>query len=215
MEVLEHPNGPFAENTWVLVDDGGDAIVIDPGFELESLIERIEFAEYRVDRIINTHGHLDHVYGVVEMQQRLGLGGTPVEFWMHPADRFLLEGLEQQCAMFGIRPSTAPKIDRELADGDRIKVGSLEIRVVLSPGHSPGGVLLIVENQNIAFVGDSLFQGSIGRTDLPGGDWPRYQKTLREVILALPDDLVCHTGHGSSTTIGVERRSNPFLLDLQ
>jgi hydroxyacylglutathione hydrolase len=199
-------NGPFQENTWVIGDGAGVGLVVDPGFELDEVVRTTEEAGITIEMIVCTHGHIDHASGVAELKGRLG-----VPFAMHPADRFILENLATQSQMFGLPIPEVPEVDRELADGDDLAVGQLTFRVVHTPGHTPGGCCLLANGH--AITGDSLFAGSIGRTDLPGGSWETYQVTLREKILGWPDATRIHPGHGPDSTMAIERHTNQFLID--
>jgi hydroxyacylglutathione hydrolase len=207
VDVLRVVNGPFQANCWIVGDGGDQGFVVDPGFELERVLEGVESLGLEAVRILGTHGHLDHAYGVEELSRRLG-----ASYALHPADGFLLEALTDQAQWFGLETPRVPRVDADLVDGEVLEIGELAVEVVHTPGHTPGGCCLLVSGH--AFVGDTLFAGAIGRTDLPGGDWEVYQRTLRERVLAWPDDLIIHSGHGEDTTIAAERRSNPFLLDL-
>ncbi len=200
--------GPFQENTFFLKrGDSDEVIVIDPGDEAARLIDRIDGDHWKPVAIVNTHAHLDHIGAVQAIKERYD-----IPFYLHPDDEPLLEAGPEQARMFGLPPSPVPAVDHSLRDGVSLDLAGFTIKVMLAPGHSPGSVVLHVEDHLIA--GDVLFQGSIGRTDLPGGDYEVMMNTLRSVILPLPDETHVHPGHGSGTTIGVERRSNPFLIPL-
>jgi glyoxylase-like metal-dependent hydrolase (beta-lactamase superfamily II) len=199
-------NGPFQENTWVVGDGAGTGIVVDPGFELDRVVRAIEEAGLTIAMIVNTHGHIDHASGVAELKERLG-----VPFALHPEDRFILEHLPTQSRMFGLPEPAVPEIEHELVDGEDLVVGELTLRVVHTPGHTPGGCCFLADGH--AVTGDSLFAGSIGRTDLPGGSWEVYQRTIRDTILSWPDETKIHPGHGPDSTMAVERQTNPFLVD--
>ena len=199
-------NGPFQENTWVVGDGAGAGMVVDPGFELDRVVATAEGAGLEIVQIVCTHGHLDHSSGVAEMKERTG-----APFSIHEADVPYLERLPDQAAMFGLDVPVVPTVERELRDGDEIVLGELTFKVVHTPGHTRGGCCLLAGGH--AITGDSLFAGSIGRTDLPGGSWEVYQETIRNVILTWPDDLVVHPGHGPDSTMAVERQMNPYLID--
>lgn len=195
---------PFMQNCRLVMDrKTGEALVIDPGDEAERIQAICEEKGARVTRIINTHAHLDHAGGVADLKERLG-----VPFALHRADLPILQALPDSGRMFGLGPRDVPEVDLDLSTVSTIPFAGEEIRVLETPGHTPGGVTFLFDS--VGFFGDTLFQGSIGRTDL-GGDAKVYAKTLKEVVLALPDDTVVHTGHGPSTTIGIERKMNPFL----
>jgi len=197
--------GPFAANSYLLAcPRTRDAVLIDPGDEAESLIEMANGNTVHVLAILATHGHIDHVGAAAETARRLG-----VPFRMHPADCFLVEALPQQALAFGLEPMSVPEMGEPLADRDIIAVGDLRVRVLHTPGHTPGGVSFHVGG--IVFSGDALFNGSIGRTDLPGGETETLMASIRDRLLALDDDVRVYPGHGPETTIGFERRHNPFL----
>jgi glyoxylase-like metal-dependent hydrolase (beta-lactamase superfamily II) len=198
-------NGAFAENCYLVADPAtSEAVLIDPGEEPGLFLGRLAAERLTLRAVWLTHGHLDHILGVDEIVTRTG---APV--YLHPADRPLYDAAPQQGAWLGIPAPVPPAPDRELADGDTLSVGKLTFTVRHLPGHSPGGVAII--GHGVAFVGDALFAGSIGRTDLPGGDPETLLRGIRNVLLALPDETVVYSGHGPETTIGEERRTNPFL----
>jgi hydroxyacylglutathione hydrolase len=197
--------GPFQENTYLVAAGGArEAVLVDPGDEPDRIARALERLELRPVAILNTHGHLDHVGAVAELRDRYG-----IPFALHPADRFLVENLEEQAAMFGLSGYRDPEVDRELVPGESIELAGLRFDVLFTPGHTPGHVAFRVGDA--VFSGDCLFAGSIGRTDLPGGDAPTLRRSLQDVLLALPDSTTVYPGHGPATTIGRERRTNPFL----
>lgn len=200
-------NGPFFENCFLVADaESREAIVLDPGDEEERILERIRELELQVKQIVCTHGHIDHAGAVAPLKRVLG-----VPFAVHPAEAKLLESLPLQARMFGLPPKEQPVIDVELRDFEVIACGTLRAEVVLTPGHSPGGCCLYFAAEKVVFVGDTLFAGSIGRTDLPGGNADVLLISIRQRLLPLPDEVVVYSGHGPPTTIGAERRTNPFL----
>jgi glyoxylase-like metal-dependent hydrolase (beta-lactamase superfamily II) len=203
------PVGPVQANCYLFGDEAaGELFVIDPGDEPERILAALRRHGGRVVAIVNTHGHFDHVMGVEAVRRATG-----APFWIHDAEREVLEqGPARAKAIFGVEVPPSPVPDRWLRDGDRLRVGSLDLTVRHTPGHSPGGVCLLGEG--LAFVGDTLFAGSIGRTDLPGASTEALLESIARVLLPLPDDTVCYPGHGPATTIGDERRSNPFLQGL-
>ena len=200
-------NGPFMENCFIVADAATRrGIVIDPGDEEQRLLETIRAMDLEITEIVATHGHIDHAGAVAPLKRVLG-----VPFAIHPAERQWLQRLSHQAAMFGLPDKETPEVDRELAHGDMVQIGELQARVLHTPGHSAGGVCLHLAPQKTVFVGDTLFAGSIGRTDLPGGSFDTLISAIKEQLLCLDDDVEVHSGHGPSTTIGAERRSNPFL----
>ena len=195
----------------VACENSADAVIIDPGDEVDALLRAIAAESLDVTAILLTHAHLDHVTGVASAKAALG---APV--WLHRDDLFLYEGAEAQGRMFGLPVETPPPPDRFYAPGVPVDFGDLTVDVLHTPGHCPGGVCLAIgprgSSERELFVGDTLFAGSIGRTDLPGGDYETLMRSIREVLLQFPDETVVHSGHGPDTTIGAERRTNPFLL---
>ena len=206
--------GPFQSNCYIVRPPGsGPAVVIDPGDEPERILARLKGRD--VAAILLTHAHLDHIGGVAALAEATG---APVH--LHPADRFLYDAAAEHARMFGLRVETPPAPDVELADGDELAFGgssgrdsgggAIEFTVRHTPGHSPGHVVFI--GDGIAFVGDCVFAGSIGRTDLPGGDTATLLSSIRRHILSLPPDTVLYPGHMGPTTAGAEARTNPFLV---
>ncbi len=201
--------GAFQENTFLVGDpETGKAFVVDPGGEVDAIIALAEQHGLEIELILNTHGHIDHVMGAAELQERLD-----IPFRMHADDGFLVENLEQICGLYGIDPVKPPRLDEPLLHEENLKVGELEVRVIHTPGHSPGGACLSVNGH--LFAGDTLFAGSIGRTDLPGGDHDTLMRSIKERILdALPPATVLHSGHGPDSSLVEEAASNPFLRGL-
>jgi hydroxyacylglutathione hydrolase len=200
-------NGPFQENCFLVWDDESKkGIFIDPGAEPEKLIRTASFLGIDVEGIYNTHGHIDHAGGVDAVKQKLG-----IPFAIHPADQFLLEGLADQARLFGVTTGKEPTIDKPLADNDEFMVGSHKATVIHTPGHSPGGVCFTFDK--VVFVGDTLFAGSIGRTDLPGGNLDQLLGSIKGRLMTLDDNTRVLSGHGPPSTIGVERAHNPFLKE--
>jgi len=208
MPILQYSLGPMDNNSYVIVDAAtGEAAVVDPSFDSETILPDIEASGYTVRYILNTHAHFDHVIGNAFFVEQTG---APLA--LHPADLDLLRALPQQAAMFGVDVEPSPDPTLLLEDGQTLQLGQTPIRVIHTPGHSPGGVTFLVEDA--AIVGDCLFAGSVGRTDLPGASTQTLMDTLHARLLALPDSTRVLPGHGPETTIGAERQTNPFLLDL-
>jgi hydroxyacylglutathione hydrolase len=202
---------PFMKNGFVLADEATrEGVLIDPGDEVDELLEAVTGHRLRIAWILLTHAHLDHITGVDQARAALG---CPVV--LHADDRPLYDALVQQGAAFGFRVKAQAPPDRYYAPGDVFRFGRYEVRAHHTPGHSPGGVCLEVTEPGSAtktlVVGDTLFAGSIGRTDLPGGDHATLLASIRTVLFGFGDDAIVHSGHGESTTIGHERRTNPFL----
>ena len=202
---------PFFKNGFVIgCEDTREGVVIDPGDEVDDLLSAAAQHELKIVDILLTHAHLDHVTGVGRAKKALG-----VPVWLHEADNQLYEHVVQQGAMFGIRVEPQPPIDRFYEGEGPLRFGRYQVRVLHTPGHCPGGVCLAISREGdttaILFVGDTLFAGSIGRTDLPGGNMETLLTSIRTVLFAFPDDTVVWSGHGEQTTVGREKRSNPFL----
>lgn len=201
---------PFMKNAYLVAGAGSDhAVLVDPGDEVESILAIAVREGLSVQAILLTHAHIDHISGVDRARTVLG-----VETWLHAGDEPLYNAVVQQGQMFGIRVAPQPPVDRFYAHGESLAAGDLEIRVHHTPGHSPGGVCLEVRDGGgnpELIVGDTLFAGSIGRTDLPGGNHGVLVRSIRDVLFAFDDRTPVHPGHGPSTTIGAERRTNPFL----
>ena len=206
MIVRRFTGGAFAENAYLVSCVGsGQAIVVDPGGAVGELLRVAEESGLEVVSIVLTHAHVDHVDGVAEAKRRTG---APV--LLHPADEQLYRAAPLQGQWFGVQVEPPPPLDGYLAAGDRVTFGSCELEVRFTPGHAPGHVVLVGEG--MALVGDCVFRGSIGRTDLPGGDLETLMTSIRERILTLPDETVLYPGHGPETTVGHERATNPFLV---
>jgi hydroxyacylglutathione hydrolase len=204
--------GPFFKNGFVVgCDETHDAVLIDPGDEVEGLLSFAERGALAIRHILLTHAHVDHVTGVAAAKRALG-----VPIYLHRDDLFLYELAVESGAMFGLRVERPPPVDVFYTPGQAISFGNYEARPHHTPGHCPGGVCLQVgkkgeEGQDL-FVGDTLFAGSIGRTDLPGGDYTTLLASIRTVLFAFGDDAKVYPGHGPATTIGRERKTNPFLI---
>lgn len=202
---------PFFKNGFVLgCDDTLDGVLIDPGDEVEDLLKAARSHRLAIRHILLTHAHLDHITGVAAAQAATG---APV--WLHEKDNFLYERIVEQGRMFGLDVQPQPPVDRFYEPGQLVAFGNHDVRVLHTPGHCPGGVCLAVgrqhDPQRILFAGDTLFAGSIGRTDLPGGDLETLLRSIRDVLFRFPDETVVWSGHGDQTTIGREKRTNPFL----
>jgi len=201
------PVTPFQQNCTLLwCEKTKKAAVIDPGGDLDRIKDAIAQSGATVEKIILTHGHIDHAGGAAELREDLGV---PVE-GPHEADDFLLQRLAEQGQAYGFA-ARAVTPDRWLKEGDTVSVGGLTLNVLHCPGHSPGSVVLVSPEQRFAIVGDVLFQGSVGRTDLPGGDGKVLIRSIKDKLLPLGDDIAFICGHGPMSTIGQERQTNPFL----
>jgi len=197
--------GPLETNAYLFIDGSGPlAILIDPGLESEGIYDVILQERLHLAAIVNTHGHFDHVCGNAFFKAKTG-----VPILLHKDDVGLLQQAAQQALYFGFRVPNLPVPDRLLTDGEEVVVGGSCLRVLHTPGHTPGGICLY--GNGVVFVGDLLFAGSVGRTDLPGGSYDLLLNSIRNKLLSLPDETVVYPGHGPATTIGKERLHNPFL----
>ncbi len=203
--------GPFQSNCTILgCERTRRAVVCDPGADGERILQTLERLDLTPELVILTHGHLDHVLAVDTVRQ-----ATPARVLIHPRDRELYDNVPMQARMFGLRAPGLSPPDGELAQGQVLRFGQgWEIHVLETPGHSPGGVSFYLPDQGLALVGDTLFSGSIGRTDLWGGDLATLVASIRERLFPLPGDTRLITGHGPDTTVARERSGNPFLRGL-
>jgi len=198
--------GDFQSNCYLVrAADRRAGVVIDPGADADRILSHLEDWDEGVAAILLTHAHLDHVGAVAELAR-----ATRAPIYLHPADRFLYDAAADQGRMFGIIVEQPPAPDNELSDGQVLEFGGIKMSVRYAPGHSPGGVVFV--GPHVAFVGDCVFAGSIGRTDLAGGDMPTLLNSIRRQILTLPDSTVLYSGHGPATTVARESSSNPFLI---
>ena len=209
------PVGMLACNCSILGDEGtGEAIVIDPGDEVEQILAVLKKHKLKAKYILNTHAHFDHVGNCRELKETTG-----AEIWLHKADLPIYESAPRQAALFamyGVKPIRMTAVDQFMQDADGVQVGKIAAQVIHTPGHTPGSLSLHVprSNSDVLFAGDTLFNGSIGRTDLPGGDFHQILKSIKDRLFAFDDETEVWPGHGPKTTIGWERRTNPFLQDL-
>jgi hydroxyacylglutathione hydrolase len=207
LEILRFTYGPFAENTYLVVGPSGRrAMLVDPGFDSEPVLDLVRERGLTVDLILNTHGHLDHVAGNAFFKRM-----TKAPLAIHAADLPFVRNVKAQAAMYGLSAEDSPEPDLILAEGTPVVLDGAEFSVLHTPGHSPGGVCLLRGEQML--VGDTLFHGSVGRTDLPGGDWNTLVDSVRRKLFTLPDAVRCFPGHEDETTIGHERATNPFVGD--
>jgi len=182
-----------------------EAVLIDPGDEVDELLAAVHQLDVQVQHILLTHAHIDHVTGVAAAKEAFG-----VPIHLHRDDLFLYDRAVQQGTMFGFAITQPPPVDHYY-DGSSIRFGELDVQVHHTPGHCPGGVCLKIDSH--LFVGDTLFAGSIGRTDLPGGDYAMLMRSITDVIFPLGEDAIVHPGHGPDTTVARERATNPFVLE--
>jgi glyoxylase-like metal-dependent hydrolase (beta-lactamase superfamily II) len=204
------PVTPFQQNCTILwCSQSGQAAIVDPGGDLDHVLAAIDDSGAEPQKILLTHGHVDHAGGTAELAERLSL---PIE-GPHRDDEFLLESLPQQSRMFGVAQTRPTTTGRWLDDGDRVQIGAVELEVIHCPGHTPGHVVFFDKDSRLAQVGDVLFQGSIGRTDLPRGSYRDLLESIRSRLFPLGDDVRFIPGHGPMSTFGAERRDNPFVGD--
>jgi len=202
------PVGPLACNCSVIGDEESrEALVIDPGDEVEAVLAIVRRHRLRVKQIIITHAHIDHVGGAMKLKRTTG---API--LLNQNDYALLQMLEEQAAWVGMAPPGPVTVDASLDDAATVRAGKLAASVMHTPGHTQGSVCLYFEPEKKLLAGDTLFAGSIGRTDLPGGSYEKILSSLHERVLALPDETLVVPGHGPLTTIGRERATNPFLI---
>jgi glyoxylase-like metal-dependent hydrolase (beta-lactamase superfamily II) len=210
MQLAVVPVTPFQQNCSVLwCERTRAAAIVDPGGDLERVLAVVDRERLELAKILLTHAHVDHAAATAELARRYGL---PIE-GPHRGDEFWIDALPEHAAQFGFPPAEAFRPTRWLAQGDRVQLGDGELEVLHCPGHTPGHVAFFDRPDRLAIVGDVLFQGSIGRTDFPGGDYETLIRSIRERLFPLGDDVRFLPGHGPMSTFGAERRSNPFVAD--
>jgi glyoxylase-like metal-dependent hydrolase (beta-lactamase superfamily II) len=202
--------GPFQENTYVLHDASGECVIIDPGCYTSTEQQALKnyIAEKRLKPVynLNTHCHVDHIAGNRFVHDTFGL--LPL---IHKADLVVLQSQERVCQMYGLNYDPSPMPEKFMEEGDIILFGQSKLKVIFTPGHAPGHVIFYSEENKLVINGDVLFSGSIGRTDLPLGDFDTLEQSIRTKLYTLPNDTVVYCGHGPSTTITKEKKSNPFV----
>lgn len=200
--------GPLATNFFVVgCTATGEGAIVDAGFAGDQIVAMADEHEIRITKILQTHAHIDHVAGLHAAKE---LTGAPI--YLHPDDQFMYDSAQVQGQMFGYQIEPLPPVDEPLADGQIVNVGGLSAKVMLLPGHSPGSVAFWFEELGLLFGGDVIFAGSIGRVDLPGSSPAAMKASLARLVDELPDDTQVLPGHGPATTIGMEKKRNPFLL---
>jgi hydroxyacylglutathione hydrolase len=207
LEVFEHlVVGPLQCNCYVVGDPTTkEAIVIDPGDDADAIAERLAGRELKVTAIVATHAHFDHIVAAERLRE---LTGAP--FHLHPDDKPLLPWMQESGRLFlGMELPGPPEVDTEVGEGDLVSAGDVELEILHTPGHSPGSISLV--SNEVVFSGDTLFAGSIGRTDLPGGDTEALVSAVKSKLFDLDDDLPVYPGHGPVTSLGEEKSSNPFV----
>jgi glyoxylase-like metal-dependent hydrolase (beta-lactamase superfamily II) len=202
--------GPVMENCFLFRRDDSDrALIVDPGDEAPKLLHAIEELGLQLDGILLTHTHFDHVGAVAPVA-----AATGAEVWVPEIEKPVLADIMSFVPWPGFGPYESYDAEHTLAGGEQLELAGFEIDVIFTPGHSPGHVTFSIPDEQVVFSGDVLFQGSVGRTDLPGGDWPTLLESIRGLVDSLPGDTTVYPGHMGVTTLGAERASNPFLAEL-
>jgi hydroxyacylglutathione hydrolase len=210
MDVRMFTVGPVAENAYIFRRDGSDrALIVDPGDEPDKLLAAVDTLGVTLDGILLTHTHFDHVGAVAPVAKATG-----AEVWVPRLESFVLADINSFVPWPGFGPFESYDAEHLLDGGERLELAGFEIDVLFTPGHSPGHVTFSIPDEGAVFSGDVLFQGSVGRTDLPGGDWGTLLESIRLLVDSLPAETAVYPGHMGTTTLGAERASNPFLAEL-
>ena len=207
MELKTVVVGPFEVNCYLYWDGASkDAVILDPGGDEDLIFEALDRAGVTPQAILLTHGHIDHIAAVGAVKEKL-----QIPLYVGQPDQTLLVNPSGFVSTFYSKPVHSPPADFLVTDEQLLTFGTIALRVLATPGHTPGGVCYLDEQRGALFCGDTLFYGSVGRTDLPGGSYDQLLESIRTKILTLPDEIVCLPGHGPETTVGAERNNNPFL----
>jgi len=210
MDVRMFTVGPVQENCYLFRREGSDrALIVDPGDEADRLLRAIDELGVQLDGILLTHTHFDHVGAVAPVAEATG-----AEVWVPEIEKPVLADIMSFVPWPGFGPYDSYDAEHTLSGGEKLELAGFEIDVIFTPGHSPGHVTFSIPDEEVVFSGDVLFQGSVGRTDLPGGDWPTLLESIRTLVDTLHEDTAVHPGHMGLTTLGAERASNPFLAEL-
>jgi hydroxyacylglutathione hydrolase len=210
MDVRMFTVGPVAENSYLVRREGSDrALLVDPGDEAPKLLAAIEELGVTLDGILLTHTHFDHIGAVAPVARATG-----AEVWVPEIEKMVLADINAFVPFPGFGPFEDWEAEHTLSGGEKLELAGMEIDVIFTPGHSPGHVTFSIPSEQAIFSGDVLFQGSVGRVDLPGGDWGTLLESIRTLVDTLPPDTTVHPGHMGITTLGAERASNPFLVEL-
>jgi len=201
---------PLGENSFIVSDETGECIFIDPGFyyeeEFQEIADYIRYNKLKPVKITNTHCHFDHILGVEFVRKEFN-----IPFYAHEADEFWVERVVDQGQMFGFEINPVSPIDQFLKENEFVEFGNTKLKIIHVPGHSPGHVVFYNEPEQVLIAGDVLFYGSIGRTDLPGGNYETLISGIKNKLFPLPDNTKVYCGHGPETTLGFEKSTNPFL----
>ncbi len=210
MDVRMFTVGPVAENTYIFRREGSDrALIVDPGDEADKLLGAIDALGVTLDGILLTHTHFDHVGAVAPVAKATG-----AEVWVPEAEKFVLDDIMAFVPWPGFGPFESYDAEHTLSGGDKLELAGFEIDVLFTPGHSPGHMTFSIPDEGVVFSGDVLFEGSVGRTDLPGGDWGTLLESIRGLVDGLPEETAVYPGHMGITSLGAERAGNPFLAEL-
>jgi glyoxylase-like metal-dependent hydrolase (beta-lactamase superfamily II) len=210
MDVRMFTVGQVAENSYLIRREGSDrALMIDPGDEADRLLAAIDELGVKVEAILLTHTHFDHVGAVAPVARATG-----AEVWVPAIEKFVLADINSFVPWPGFGPFESYDAEHTLEGGEKLQLASFDIDVIFTPGHSPGHVTFSIPDESAVFSGDVLFEGSVGRTDLPGGDWGTLLESIRTLVDGLPEETAVYPGHMGTTTLGAERASNPFLAEL-
>jgi hydroxyacylglutathione hydrolase len=213
IQIQKFTVNPFGVNSLVLFDVSKECIIIDPGFsneeERKKLLDFVEAHQLKVVKLINTHCHIDHILG-----NRFVKETYKVNLYAHPKDQYNIDNADEAALFYGLPRPNSPSIDVELKEGEYIEFGQSKLKILFTPGHTQGHVCLYSEEDAFAICGDVLFQGSIGRTDLPGGDYDTLIHSIKTQLMILPDDTKVYSGHGEESSIGLERKFNPYLEEI-
>jgi hydroxyacylglutathione hydrolase len=210
MDVRMFTVGPIAENSYVFRGDGSDrALIVDPGDEPQKLLGAVEQLGLTLEGILLTHTHFDHIGAVAPVARATG-----AEVWVPETEKFVLADINSFVPWPGFGPFESYDAEHTIQGGERLELAGFEIDVLFTPGHSPGHVTFSIPDEQAVFSGDVLFQGSVGRTDLPGGDWDTLLESIRTLVESLPPETAVYPGHMGITSLGAERATNPFLAEL-
>jgi hydroxyacylglutathione hydrolase len=210
MDVRMFTVGPVAENTYIFRREGSDrALIVDPGDEPDKLLGAVDALGVTLEGILLTHTHFDHVGAVAPVAKTTG-----AEVWVPEGEKFVLDDIMAFVPWPGFGPFESYDAEHTLSGGDRLELAGFEIDVLFTPGHSPGHVTFSIPSESAVFSGDVLFEGSVGRTDLPGGDWGTLLESIRGLVEGLPEETTVYPGHMGVTSLGAERAGNPFLAEL-